>query len=189
MMLLCYAIKSQLKAFLASHIVILSQVLDLSFNNLLRIDENVLRERNLYNLQKIYLRHCSIQVVIGRCFEGITNLVELDLSYNLIQVIPKEALKDCRYLMSLSLKGNPIRRVSRDTFDNLADLQVRNIFNLKIKKRNKNICSDPGPVPVPDSRGGPGLLLLPRCSPLAQAGQQPARSAPAQRRSAGRAER
>ena len=136
-MLLCYAIKSQLKAFLASHIVILSQVLDLSFNNLLRIDENVLRERNLYNLQKIYLRHCSIQVVIGRCFEGITNLVELDLSYNLIQVIPKEALKDCRYLMSLSLKGNPIRRVSRDTFDNLADLQVRNIFTLKIKKRNK----------------------------------------------------
>ena len=66
-----------------------TQVLDLSFNNLLRIDENVLRERNLYNLQKIYLRHCSIQVVIGRCFEGITNLVELDLSYNLLQIIPK----------------------------------------------------------------------------------------------------
>ena len=114
-----------------------TQVLDLSFNNLLRIDETVLRDRNLYNLQKIYLRHCSIHVVIGRCFEGITNLVELDLSYNLLQVIPKvkeytglgsvgtdwitvqEALKDCRYLMTLSLKGNPIRRVERDTFHNL----------------------------------------------------------------------
>ena len=33
-------------------------MLDLSFNNLLRINENVFRERNLYNLQKIYLRHC-----------------------------------------------------------------------------------------------------------------------------------
>ena len=46
-------------------------------------------------------------------------LVELDLSYNLLQVIPKEALKDCGYLMTLSLKGNPIRRVHQDTFDNL----------------------------------------------------------------------
>ena len=69
-----------------------TQVLDLSFNNLLRIDETVLRDRNLYNLQKIYLRHCSIHVVIGRCFEGITNLVEVDLSYNLLQVIPKVKL-------------------------------------------------------------------------------------------------
>ena len=96
-----------------------TQVLDLSFNNLLRINENVFRDRNLYNLQKIYLRHCSIHAIVGRCFEGITNLVELDLSYNLLQVIPKEALKDCGYLMTLSLKGNPIRRVHQDTFDNL----------------------------------------------------------------------
>ena len=109
-----------------------TQVLDLSFNNLLRIDENVLRERNLYNLQKIYLRHCSIQVVIGRCFEGITNQVELDLSYNLIQVIPEEALKDCRYLMTLSLKGNPIRRVSRETFRPLADLQSLDLSQCQI---------------------------------------------------------
>ena len=36
-----------------------------------------------------YLRHCSIHVVVGRCFEDITNLVELDLSYNLLQIIPK----------------------------------------------------------------------------------------------------
>ena len=96
-----------------------TQVLDLSFNNLLKINENVFRDRNLYNLQKIYLRHCSIHVIIGRCFDGITNLVELDLSYNLLQVIPKEALKDCSYLMTLSLRGNPIRRVHQDTFDNL----------------------------------------------------------------------
>ena len=51
-----------------------TQVLDLSFNNLLRINENVFRDRNLYNLQKIYLKHCSIHAVLGRCFEGITNL-------------------------------------------------------------------------------------------------------------------
>ena len=31
----------------------------------------------------------------------------------------QEALKDCRYLMTLSLKGNPIRRVEQDTFHNL----------------------------------------------------------------------
>ena len=109
-----------------------TQVLDLSFNNLLRINENVFRDRNLYNLQKIYLKHCSIHVVIGRCFEGITNLVELDLSWNLLQTIPKEALKDCRYLMTLSLRGNPIRKVHQDTFDTLKDLQTLDLSQCQL---------------------------------------------------------
>ena len=98
-------------------------MLDLSFNNLLRINENVFRERNLYNLQKIYLRHCrysgavqcstvhylchcSIHVVVGRCFEDITNLVELDLSYNLLQIIPKVT----RMTMMITMMMMMIRR-------------------------------------------------------------------------------
>lgn len=109
-----------------------TQVLDLSFNNLLRINENVFRDRNLYNLQKIYMRHCSIHVVIGRCFEGMTNLVELDLSYNLLQVVPAEALTDCRYLMTLSLRGNPIRQVHRDSFARLSDLQTLDLSQCQI---------------------------------------------------------
>ena len=94
-------------------------MLDLSSNSLHSLNENVFRGRDLYNLQKIFMRHCNIHVIIGRCFEGISNLVELDLSYNLLEVIPKAALKDCSYLMTLSLRGNPIRRVQKESFDNL----------------------------------------------------------------------
>ena len=42
-----------------------------------QIGESVFRDRNLFNLQKIFLHQCGIRMVVGRCFEGITNLVEV----------------------------------------------------------------------------------------------------------------
>ena len=102
-----------------------TQVLDLSYNNFGKIRESVFRERNLYNLQKIFLHHCGISMVVGRCFEGITNLVEVDLSRNLLNNVPKEALRDCGYLMVLNLRGNPIRQVPGDSFLKLQELQTR----------------------------------------------------------------
>ena len=111
-----------------------TQVLDLSFNNLMRINENVFQERNLYNLQKIYMRNCRIHIVIGRCFKGITNLVELDLSFNLLQTIPKLALEDCKYLMTLSLRGNPITRVPQDAFKTLIELKTLDLSQCQLAK-------------------------------------------------------
>ena len=54
-----------------------TQVLDLSLNAFGEIGESVFRDRNLLNLQKIFLHQCGIRMVVGRCFEGITNLVEV----------------------------------------------------------------------------------------------------------------
>ena len=59
-----------------------TQVLDLSLNAFGEIGESVFRDRNLLNLQKIFLHQCGIRMVVGRCFEGITNLVEVDLRLN-----------------------------------------------------------------------------------------------------------
>ena len=109
-----------------------TQVLDLSFNNFQKITENVFRDRNLYNLQKIFLQHCSINRMTGRCFEGITNLVELDLSWNLLPAIPGEALQDCRYLMTLSLRGNPIRQVPGDALSALVELQTLDLSQCQL---------------------------------------------------------
>ena len=45
-------------------------------------------------------------------FRGLTNLVELDLSQNGLKEVPSGAVIDCKYLMRLSLRGNPgIRQV------------------------------------------------------------------------------
>ena len=109
-----------------------TQVLDLSFNNFGKIRESVFRERNLYNLQKIFLHHCGISMVVGRCFEGITNLVEVDLSRNLLNNVPKEALRDCGYLMVLNLRGNPIRQVPGDSFQELQELQTLDLAECQI---------------------------------------------------------
>ena len=109
-----------------------TQVLDLSFNNFGKIRESVFREGNLFNLQKIFLHHCGISMVVGRCFEGITNLVEVDLSRNLLNNVPKEALRDCGYLMVLNLRGNPIRQVPGDSFLKLQELQTLDLAECQI---------------------------------------------------------
>ena len=109
-----------------------TQVLDLSFNNFGKIRESVFREGNLFNLQKIFLHHCGISMVVGRCFEGITNLVEVDLSRNLLNNVPKEALRDCGYLMVLNLRGNPIRQVPGDSFQELQELQTLDLAECQI---------------------------------------------------------
>ena len=156
-----------------------TQVLDLSYNNFHKINENVFRDRNLYNLQKVFLHHCSISMVVGRCFEDITNLVEVDLSWNLLNMVPKEALMDCTYLMSLNLRGNPIRQVEADAFQELQELQTLDLSQCQISTvhnqvnfrslgvlglyRSLRLTMSPnpsGPQPSPPS-------------PLAQARQQP----------------
>ena len=109
-----------------------TQVLDLSYNKFGKIGESVFRERNLFNLQKIFLHHCGISMVVGRCFEGITNLVEVDLSRNLLNNVPKEALRDCGYLMVLNLRGNPIRQVPGDAFLKLQELQTLDLAECQI---------------------------------------------------------
>ena len=56
-------------------------------------------------------------------FRGLTNLVDLDLSYNGLSHIPSSAIVGCKYLMRLSLRGNVgIREVSGDAFSGLKDL-------------------------------------------------------------------
>ena len=56
-------------------------------------------------------------------YRGLTNLVELDLSHNELNEVPTSSVVDCKYLMRLSLRGNPgIRHVRADAFSGLGDL-------------------------------------------------------------------
>ena len=62
----------------------------------------------------------------------MTNLVELDLSFNILQSIPKDALLDCQFLMILSLTGNPIRHVNRAQLAPLKYLQTLDLSACQI---------------------------------------------------------
>ena len=55
-------------------------------------------------------------------FRGLTNLVDLDLSGNILSSVPTSAVEDCKYLMRLSLRANPIHIVGSDAFRGLHEL-------------------------------------------------------------------
>ncbi len=71
-----------------SQIDIETQVLDLSGNNIQVLPREVFARDGLINLQKLRLSRCRIGQIDPSAFRGLTNLVELDLSENLLTAVP-----------------------------------------------------------------------------------------------------
>ena len=57
-------------------------------------------------------------------YRGLTNLIELDLTTNSLRSVPRFAPSDCRHLMRLSLRSNPIVRLPTAAFEHTPDLVV-----------------------------------------------------------------
>ncbi|XP_049789433.1 leucine-rich repeat-containing protein 24 [Schistocerca nitens] len=99
-----------------------TQVLDVTGNNLQILPRDTFIRANLLNLQKVYLRSCRIGQIDDRAFNGLTNLVELDLSYNLLTSIPSATFKDVPFLRDVTLAYNPIIKIEADAFGTLPGL-------------------------------------------------------------------
>jgi hypothetical protein len=54
-----------------------------------------------------------------KAFRRLTNLVELDLSENVMREVPTEAWKNAKALMRLNLSGNPIKLIRSGAFQKL----------------------------------------------------------------------
>ncbi|XP_045606336.1 leucine-rich repeat-containing protein 24 [Procambarus clarkii] len=93
-----------------------TQVLDLSGNNLQTLPRHAFKRAGLINLQKIYLRDCKIGQVDATAFYQLTNLVELDLSQNLLTEVPSLAFSHIQALRDLQLRGNRLRKIRSDSF-------------------------------------------------------------------------
>lgn len=87
----------------------------------------------LINLQKVYLSKCRLSHISPRTFRGLSNLVDLDLSYNVMREVPSGAFPDCQGLMRLILSGNPIQRIQRNAFISLESLTTLEISNAGIE--------------------------------------------------------
>lgn len=109
-----------------------TQVLDFSGNNLQVLHKEKFLEMDLINLQRIYLSRCRITTIEDRTFKGLTNLVELDLSGNLLEIIPTTSFINCPSLMRLSLNYNPIKIINREAFTFLSFLNTLEISNCDI---------------------------------------------------------
>lgn len=93
-----------------------TQVLDMSGNNLQILPRDTFIRTGLVNLQKVYLRNCRIGQIDDDAFKGLTNLVELDLSHNLLTAIPSLTLTHIASLRELTMASNPIQKVESNAF-------------------------------------------------------------------------
>lgn len=110
-----------------------TQVLDISGSTLQILHRTLFQRYGLVNLQRVYLARSRLGHLDDLTFQGLTNLVELDLSDNMLTSIPVAALSELPALMRLSLARNPVRRVSADSFRNLRYLITLELSQCQIE--------------------------------------------------------
>lgn len=99
-----------------------TQVLDLTGNNLAEIGRDAFSKADLLNLQKIFVAKCRIKTLDRYAFRKLKNLVELDLSYNILLAVPSHIFDSIAELRELKLSGNPILRIMNDAFNHIPQL-------------------------------------------------------------------
>lgn len=110
-----------------------TQVLNMSGNNLQILPRETFLRVNLLNLQKVYLKSCRIGQIDDHAFRGLTNLVELDLSHNLLTSVPSTTFKEIRFLRYISLANNPIQKVEANAFRTVPTMGKIDLSNCEIK--------------------------------------------------------
>ncbi|XP_044254955.1 leucine-rich repeat-containing protein 24-like [Tribolium madens] len=109
-----------------------TQVLDFSGNFLSNLRRELFSNKQLINLQRIYLSNCQIKIINEKTFKGLSNLVELDLSRNLLETVPTSSFVDCPSLMRLTLSSNPLTVLNRLAFNHLSYLSTLELDKCKI---------------------------------------------------------
>lgn len=99
-----------------------TQVLDMSGSNLQILAGETFRRAELLNLQKLYLRSCRLGQIDDKAFDGLTNLIELDLSHNLLTSVPAATFQFITSLRDLTLASNPIQKIESHAFGNILSL-------------------------------------------------------------------
>lgn len=99
-----------------------TQVLDMSGSNLQILPAEAFYRLGLLNLQRVFLTKCRIGQIDGRALRGLTNVIEIDLSQNMLTAVPSATLSDVPLLRDLSLANNPIQKIEPDAFRNCAGL-------------------------------------------------------------------
>ncbi|VEN54247.1 unnamed protein product [Callosobruchus maculatus] len=109
-----------------------TQVLHFSGNNLQTLHSEKFLRLGLINLQRIYLSRCKMNSIQPKAFNGLNNLVELDLSENQLAEISPTWFEGCGSLMKLYLHSNPLRTLQKDVFSHLPLLNTLDLSNCEL---------------------------------------------------------
>jgi len=101
------------------------EVLDLSDNQMISIDDNVLD--SLPRLKYLYLQDNHISSINTRTFKNLKALLKLDLNHNRLSQVNGGVFADMSSLEDLSLAGNNINDISDNAFLGLEKLQSLNL--------------------------------------------------------------
>ena len=99
-----------------------TQVLDLQYNNLRILPPDAFVDAGLVNVQKVWLTHCKLKHLHRGAFRLLANLIELDLSNNLLIEVPANALADATGLRELHLNHNYISSLPESIFTYTSNL-------------------------------------------------------------------
>lgn len=95
------------------------QVLDLSNNFLPSISANEFAAANLRNLHKLFIRNATLKQLHRDSLKGLDILIELDLSFNLLQTLPRSVFNHLAKLRVLMLNNNKLERLEDGLFRNM----------------------------------------------------------------------
>lgn len=115
-----------------------TQVLDLTGNNLKMLGSEQFQRMDLLNLQKIFLSRCRLTQLDDRTLKGLTNLVEMDLSNNILSIVPVELFADVTSLMKLYMNGNPFKIVKSYSFRSLRHLMTLELSRCQLEVIEKD---------------------------------------------------
>lgn len=110
-----------------------TQVLDLTGNNLQTLPFETFFQLGLVNLQRLILRDCRIRLIDDLAFKGLTNLIDLDLSQNLLASVPSKIFKATPFLRELILSNNPIQIIESLAFQYIHGLVKLDLSNCEIE--------------------------------------------------------
>ena len=109
------------------------QVLDLRGNQLGALVSRSFSSVGLVNLQRIFLRNCSLHSVDKNAFDELTIMIEVDLSHNRLTRIHPDTFASNGKLRTLSLSHNPLEKLEAHQFPPLPLLRQLELVNCNLQ--------------------------------------------------------
>lgn len=123
-----------------------TQVLNISGNRLGVLPRDVFRGAGLLDLQRIYVRNSRLRQIDPLAFNELINLVELDLSDNLLTAVPTNAFKSTQFLR-YSILSNDKQVVK--TFSTPHRITTFTLLSTSTKLGNKKVSKTRVSIKVP----------------------------------------
>lgn len=108
------------------------QVLDLSQNRIVYLEENAFSTTRLQNLHKLIIRNATLKHINQLSFNQLQILIELDLSNNFLKDLLPNVFESLSKVRAILLNGNLLQTLRRGVFHNLKYLHKIEIMHNRL---------------------------------------------------------